>query len=235
MSRIPSNLVVLCAVLSMGGAARGQSAAQALAELPSPPRSAAEASARLEGGVDPSLARFVRRSARVLSTPSQQGRRDCARPALATLTPDEIHALRVLREAMSEAEVVVPRRFGEHVDGGRGLLLDGLERIGEERRIGLVDCEGSASCIRGVVGRYRERRAALVDAHLHASALHWTHLREELAASVEQRERLAARIATASTDACVRDQAEELERRQWAVVARLADEVSRETRIAAGR
>lgn len=210
----------------------------ALEALPAPPARAEEAQARWRGGADRAVEpvrRSVRRELERAPAPRERADRDPAvrRAAAQRLSPPELTALLRLEELRAAEPVTIARNVEQLARRERADAEEEARALAREREAGLQACGPSSGCRRQVEDAARAARVALLERLLSSSLPRWQLLRERLARHLAERQRLAERAATASGDPYVLARAQELVAHSWLAVAEVADELERQTALAA--
>ncbi len=238
-------LWVWCSAAQAGAGAPSEvarSPRQALSALPLPPAKAEEARSRWSQGADRAV-EPIRQGARLQLALAQRelaGQRAFGRDpmqrraAAARLEPEEVRALLAVEEARAAEPVQLSRQIDTLVRSAREEIERERLAVEEARRAALAACPGGdRECERAAEREARKARARLLSALLEQTTRRWELLRLRLDAFVAERQRLAERVATATSDPYVKLQAQGLLADAWKTVAELADEVEKETELAA--
>lgn len=235
--------VVAAAVLGGAGTAKASeekslSPRQALSALPRPPLKAEEARLRWSQGVDVAV-QPVKRGAQVQLAAVQRElagqrafERDPAtrRAAAARLEPSEITALLQVEQAHAAVD---PGRNIERLARSTRQEIEAQAKAVEEARLAAVAACSDEACRKAAELAAQKARAELLSRLLDQTAKRWELLKLRLDHFVSERQRLAERVATASSDPYVQRRAQRLLEDAWMTVAELADEVEKETQLAA--
>ena len=213
---------------------------EALWALPSPPAKVDEARARWAGGVDRAV-EPVREGARTRLAEARRelGRQEPfdrnpedRRAAAGRLAPGEVSALLALEQAHAAEPVELSRNIETLARSRRQAIEDRAEAIEEARQAALAACR-DRPCEKAAALEAKKARAELLAKLLEETTKRWEVLRLRLDHFLNERQKLAERVATATSDPYVRLQAQGLLTDTWKAVAALADEVEQETQLAA--
>ncbi|HEY3451063.1 MAG TPA: hypothetical protein VGK67_32195 [Myxococcales bacterium] len=213
---------------------------QALSALPRPPSKADEARSRWSGGVDRAV-QPIRQGAQIQLAAAQRelgGQRafdrdpEQRRAAAARLDPGEVTALLALEQAHTAQPVELSRNIEKLARSERQEIEEKVRAVDEARKAALAACQDKA-CERAAEREAKKARAELLSRLLEQTTARWELLKMRLDYFLAERLRLAERVATATSDPYVMLQAQGLLADAWRTVAELADEVEKETALAA--
>jgi hypothetical protein len=233
---------VALAALMLGSPARaGQVSPGALLEaMPAPALSSDETRLRYLGGVDRAMESVHRASRESLAQAVHElGRGEpfdkdagSLRAAAHRLTAPEANALLEMERLRTAEPVDLARPIEDLARLPRLEAEQACSLIEERLRQALSSCRADG-CTRRAQQQAREARAELLAAHLSRASARWEALKARVGDVVTLRQRLAERVATATSDPYLLLQAKGLLAGSWRAVAELADEVERETALVA--
>ncbi|MGC4118220.1 MAG: hypothetical protein QM765_27450 [Myxococcales bacterium] len=155
------------------------------------------------------------------------------RAAAARLEPGEVRALLAIEEAHAAQPVQLGGNIERLARSTRQEIEEKAKAVDEARRAAVAACRGEKSCERAAEREAAKTRAELLASLLEKTGKRWELLKLRLDYFLAERQRLAERVATATSDPYVKQQAQGLLAEAWKTVAELADEVERETELAA--
>ncbi len=209
--------------------------------VPLPPQKVDEAVARWAEGSDRAVA-GVRHAAQVRlgEAARELGRQDpfdwdegSRRAAANRLAPAETSAALALAQERDTDSVQLARSVEDLARGPRRAAEDELARVEVVRVASRQACQQAQGCLEAAEVTAAEGRARVLEQLLATSGARFELLRQRVAHVLAERQRLAERVATATSDPFLLVQAKGLVANSWKAVAELAAEVEQETALAA--
>lgn len=210
--------------------------------VPLPPQKVDEAVARWAEGSGDRAVVGVRQAAqaRLGEAARELGRQDpfdwdegSRRAAANRLAPAETSAALALAQERDTDSVKLARSLEDLARGPRRAAEDELARVEADRVAAREACLGAPECLSAVEESAAEGRARVLSQLLATSGARFELLRQRVAHVLAERQRLAERVATATSDPFLLVQAKGLVANSWKAVAELAAEVEQETALAA--